>query len=108
MQQEEGISRDGALLGGDGGSDGSCTDLIFPSLPLEINLYAQSSFSKIVLRPKEAGVWEKYFFFFPMQRRGAEPFILVKSIAALTSGSSQPCSVPLSQALHLGLSHCCY
>lgn len=46
-------------------------------------------------------------FYFSTQPRGTEPLTLVKSVAALTLGSDQPRSVPLSQSLHLGLSCLC-
>jgi len=44
----------------------------FPlSLP-ELNLYAQSSFSKTVLSPREAGALDIFFFFVPTLLRKAE------------------------------------
>lgn len=73
-------------------------DFLLP--PLEINLYAQSSFNKIVLSPtpREAGVWEKYFFlFFPLlfyatQRSRAFYFSRVRSSVNPGQQSATLCS----------------
>lgn len=56
----------------------------FPLPPLEGNLCAQSSFSKTVLSPREAGIWEKYFFvvvllFYATQGNRAFDFSKVRS-----------------------------
>lgn len=74
---------------------------------LDLNLSAQSGFSKIVLSPREDRGWEKYFpaspplLFCATQRSRA--FYLSTVGSCVHPGSSQLHSVALSQSLHLDL-----